>query len=67
MKLKIIYTIMSISLIANWIMFDTLGKTVAEVNHLQDLNLVQKDYNIELKYEFIDLLSSNRMLQDLGK
>jgi hypothetical protein len=67
MKLKIIYTIMSISLIVNWIMFDTLSKTVAEVNHLQDLNIVQKDYNIELKYEFIDLLSSNRMLQDLGK
>jgi len=67
MKLKIIYTIMSISLIANWVMFDTLGKTVAEVKHLQDLNIVQKDYNIELKYEFIDLLSSNRMLQDLGK
>ena len=58
---------MSISLIANWVMFDTLGKTVAEVNHLQDLNLVQKEFNIELMYEHIDLTNSSRIIADLKK
>lgn len=67
MKLKIIYTIMSISLLANLVLFDTLGKTVAEVNHLRDLNLVQKEYNIELMTEHISLVNSSRIIQDLGK
>ena len=67
MKLKVIYIIMSISLLANLVLFVTLGKTVAEVKHLQDLNLVQKEYNIELMTEYISLVNSSRIMQDLGK
>ena len=58
---------MSISLLANLVLFDTLGKTVAEVKYLQDLNLVQKEYNIELMTEHISLVNSSRIMQDLGK
>ena len=65
---------MSISLLTNLVLFNTLDKATKEVNHLReltlnqlDLNLVQKEFNIELLTEHIDLVNSSRIIQDLKK
>lgn len=67
MKLKVIYTIMSISIIANLVLFDTLGKTVAENKLLKDTVLVQADTGIAMLKELITYKQSSRLINDVVK
>ena len=49
------------------VLFDTLGKTVAEVKLLQDTVLVQADYGVEMLKELIAYKQSEKLINDLKK
>lgn len=67
MKLKVIYIIMNISILANLVLFNTLGKTVAENKLLQDTVLVQADTGVAMLTELIEYKRSSRLINDVVK
>lgn len=67
MKLKIIYGLLCVSILGNMVLFDTLGKTVAEVKLLQDKTKIQSDYGVEMLKELMAYKQSEKLINDLKK
>ena len=65
MKLKVIYLIMSISLISNLVLFDTLAKSESDLRLAKEIVVdLNKDY-INLQYEHVSLVNSSRLIREL--